>query len=159
MIVAEDLLSYSKELYKNSNNNEVALRNVARNSYYALFHELANIDLKAIPLTERSFGSHEQLIQQLRASDEQEYRKLGVLLASLKSVRNKADYKLKVHFSDHCARSTLMKVDKAFKELFGPRPEVSEVNENKSDVKNSSTSAEVVQKSTRNSPPKLSVVK
>jgi hypothetical protein len=52
-----------------------------------------------------------------------------------------------------------MKVDKAFKELFGPRPEVSEVNENKSDVKNSSTSAEVVQKSTRNSPPKLSVVK
>ncbi len=117
MIIAADLLSYSKELYKNAGSDEVALRNVARNSYYALFHELASIELESIPVTERSFGSHEQLIQQLRASTEEKHRKLGLLLASLKSVRTKADYKLDRHFSEHDARSTMLKVDRVFQEL------------------------------------------
>ncbi|MBY8314954.1 hypothetical protein KW543_04145 [Vibrio fluvialis] len=117
MIVAKDLLSYSKALYETANSEEIVLRNVARNSYYALFHELASIELKSVPVTERSFGSHEQLIQQLRASDEEEYRKLGLLLASLKSVRTKADYKLDKNFTDHDARSTMLKVERAFQDL------------------------------------------
>ncbi|MUJ26343.1 hypothetical protein [Aliivibrio fischeri] len=153
MILAEDLLSYSKELYKTANSEEVALRNVARNSYYALFHELATIELKSIPITERSFGSHEQLIQQLRASDDEIHRKLGILLASLKSIRTKADYKLHQRFTDHDARSTMLKVDRAFKDLSELEPD------EEIDIENDLGTSEQSIKSVSNNPPKLSIVK
>ncbi|TXX73391.1 hypothetical protein [Vibrio cholerae] len=120
MICAEDLLTYSKELYEKKCDGEVVLRNSARSAYYALYHKLLDIEIEAMPSpldSERNYGSHELLIKQLRTSKKHEYRELGVLLATLKSIRNKADYKLERRFSDADAYSTVRKVEKAFEKL------------------------------------------
>lgn len=118
MIVAEDLLSHSKELYSQKANGEVILRNSARSAYYALFHKLSAIEFNSkISSSDRSYGSHELLIEQLRTSEILEYKELGLLLSRLKPIRTKADYKLDQRFSDNDAYSTIRKVEKVFQKL------------------------------------------
>ncbi|MBY7859134.1 hypothetical protein KW419_12855 [Vibrio fluvialis] len=139
MIAAEDLLSYSKKLYEQKG-DEIVLRNAARNAYYALYHRLLDLNVEEIPSSERNYGSHELLIQQLRKCKTIEYRELGLLLSSLKSIRTKADYRLEQRFSDNDAYSTVRKVEKAFKTL-----SVSEDLDNDSEVtKETSDEAPVV---------------
>ncbi|EIT7141985.1 hypothetical protein L2761_004735 [Vibrio parahaemolyticus] len=115
MITAENMLEHSSALYSQLDKNEVILRNVARNSYYALFHKLNDVDnLPKISSSERNFGAHEMLIQQLRMSKDPNVRKWGLELSKLKSVRTKADYKLAVKFSDFEARKALKTTEKIF---------------------------------------------
>lgn len=116
MNTSEDLLTYSQKMYEQKDSyGEIGLRNVARTAYYALYHKLNGIELDDIPTSNRNYGSHEMLIQKLRSSDDLEFREFGLLLASLKSVRTKADYKLNQRFSESDAYSTLRKVEKMFK--------------------------------------------
>lgn len=124
MISAEKLHEYSNELYQNNNKSEVILRSAARVAYYALYHKL--ISLSRLPQSAKvndnddaasSCGAHEKLIQQLRASDKDYLREWGISLSRLKSVRNKADYKLDRSFSDYDAYSTVRKVGKLLDEI------------------------------------------
>lgn len=116
MNTSEDFLTYSQTMYEQKDSyGEIGLRNVARCAYYALYHKLNKIELDDIPTSNRDYGSHELLIQKLRSSDDIEFREFGLLLASLKSIRTKADYKLNQRFSDNEAYSTLRKVEKMFK--------------------------------------------
>ncbi|HCE4695048.1 hypothetical protein HJ014_22545 [Vibrio parahaemolyticus] len=113
MISAEDMFEHSSTLYSQPNKSEIILRNVARNSYYALFHKLNDVgELTKISASERSFGAHELLIQQLRMSENPNVRKWGLELSKLKSVRTKADYKLTVRFTDFEARKALKTTEK-----------------------------------------------
>ena len=124
MIIPEDLLNHSRDLYSETNKSEIVLRNVARNAYYALFHKLTALELPSIPNKARDYGSHELLIQQLRKSYITEYRQWGLKLASMKTIRTKADYKVNVHFSDHDAYSAFRKVERIFEEcLLQENPE------------------------------------
>jgi len=156
MIVAEEFLEYSKELYKNQNSGgEIILRNAARNAYYALFHKLSSIELKSIQSADRNYGSHELLIQKLRSSDKIKYRELGLLLSSLKCVRTRADYHLQQSFSDHDAYSTIRKVEKVFGEFakIESAAPLSPAITTKEEIK------ELTSDSNTNCPPKLSIVK
>lgn len=120
MISAENFLDHSSELYAQENKSEILLRNVARNSYYALYHKLLEIDT-GVELnkskSKREFGAHELLIQHLRKCDSECFRELGLRLSQLKVTRNKADYKLDQHFSDYDARKALKVAEKTLSEI------------------------------------------
>lgn len=117
MISAENFLDHSSELYAQENKSEILLRNVARNSYYALYHKLLEIDTGVeLNKSKREFGAHELLIQHLRKCDNECFRELGLRLSQLKAIRNKADYKLDQHFSDYDARKALKVVEKILRE-------------------------------------------
>lgn len=118
MISPEDFLKHSNQLYKLDEKSEILLRNVARNSYYALYHQLVKIDgLPTLDKNKNEFGSHESLIQQLRMSKDPSFREWGLTLANLKATRTKADYKIRVPFSDHDARKSIRIVEKTFAEI------------------------------------------
>ncbi|WCH28827.1 hypothetical protein [Aeromonas salmonicida] len=121
MISAEKLHEYSNELYQNNNKSEVILRSAARVAYYALYHKLISLSCSPqggkVNDAASNCGAHEKLIQQLRISDKDYLREWGISLSRLKSVRNKADYKLDTSFSDHDAYSTVRKVGKLLDEI------------------------------------------
>jgi len=118
LISPEDFLEHSNQLYKLDEKSEILLRNVARNSYYALYHKLVKIDgLPTLDKNKKEFGSHESLIQQLRMSEDLGFREWGLTLANLKATRTKADYKIKGSFSDHDARKSIKIVEKTFAEI------------------------------------------
>ncbi|PCE67553.1 HEPN domain-containing protein [Salinivibrio sp. YCSC6] len=160
MIAAGDLLVHARSLYESAGDEEVVLRNVARNSYYALFHSLNSLDLKSVPVLERSRGTHEQLIQQLRASDQEHLRQLGLQLAKLKPIRVKADYHLDKKFSDHDARSTMLRVEKVLREKLQPAFDKDcNVEDNSGSDTIKEGSSEPAEEPRLNKPPNLSVVK
>jgi hypothetical protein len=118
LISPDDFLVHSNNLFNQPERNEVLLRNVARNSYYALYHKLLKIaNLPSFDTSNKNFGSHETLIQQLRKCDDKDYREWGLILANLKTTRTKADYKLDITFSDYYARNALTMVTKTFLEI------------------------------------------
>lgn len=118
MILPIDFLTHSRELLEQKKEpSEIRLRNVARNSYYALYHKLSELNISNISKSEQNYGSHELLIQNLRKSDNNDYRKLGLKLAAVKTIRTQADYKITRNFSLHDAQTTLRKVERIFDEL------------------------------------------
>ncbi|MCF5914863.1 hypothetical protein [Aeromonas veronii] len=120
MISAEKLHEYSRELYDDKKKSEVVLRSAARIAYYALYHKLLSLNCSQGQLVsdgERNYGAHEALIKQLRSSDKESIREWGLNLSRLKSVRNKADYKLHTAFSEHDAYTTVRKVGKLLVEI------------------------------------------
>ena len=129
MISPIDFLTHSRELLGQNEQSEIRLRNAARNSYYALYHKLSELKLPSISKSEQNFGSHELLIQNLRKSDNNEYRQLGLKLAAIKTIRTQADYKLTQKFSSHDAHATLRKVERIFDELSVKKEKLSIYNE------------------------------
>lgn len=121
MISAEKLHEYSSELCNDKSKSEVVLRSAARTAYYALYHKLLPLTIPQdnVKDGERNFGAHEALIRQLRVSDNQSHREWGLNLSRLKSVRNKADYKLTAVFTEHDAYTAMRKVGKLIKAIDG----------------------------------------
>lgn len=121
MISAEKLHEYSSELFNDKNKSEVVLRNAARTAYYALYHKILSLNIPQVKIKDRdgdkNYGSHESLIIQLRASDNESHRKWALDLSRLKSVRHKADYKLSIMFPEHDAYSAVRKVGKLLQEI------------------------------------------
>lgn len=124
MITPLELLEHSQALYAQPDKNEVVLRNVARNSYYALFHKLGECQgLPNLETKKKDFGSHEVLIQRLRKSDNESYREWGLELSKLKLKRTKADYDLSRRFSDDDARKSIKVTQKIFEAMSSSRQE------------------------------------
>jgi hypothetical protein len=115
LISPKDFLEHSNTLLDQGEKNEILLRNIARNSYYALYHKLKEIHgLPSPEKNKREFGSHETFIQQLRKCEDEDYNEWGVIPSKLKSTRTHADYKLDIKFSDYDARNALAIVKKTF---------------------------------------------
>lgn len=120
MILPKELLKYSQDLYASNDRREVVSRNIARNSYYALYHEIDQMKLDLPDLSEierKGAGVHEQLIRKLKKSSVEQYNKLGDKLASIKQIRTGADYRLNKSFSYGTAYKALIRVENVFKSL------------------------------------------
>jgi uncharacterized protein (UPF0332 family) len=96
----EDFLILAKELHLSG--NEAALRSATSRAYYAAFHKgremLASMNFKL----STGPAAHGEICNYLQNSGDSRMEAAGQKLGSLRSIRNKADYRLDIqHVATH----------------------------------------------------------
>src|SRR5688572_6244854 len=88
-----DFIIFAEQIYKNSSDDEAALRSAISRAYYGAFGRV-RIYCESKYRINKSFsdGIHQKVIQGLKSSDVKEEYSLGNALSDLRSSRNVADY-------------------------------------------------------------------
>jgi len=97
----EDFLTLAKELH--SSGNEAALRSATSRAYYAAFHKGREIIASMKFKLSTGSAAHGEICNYLQNSGDSMMVAAGQKLESLRSIRNKADYRLDIQ---HVATSS-----------------------------------------------------